>query len=126
MEMQDKRLPVDVRLLARQAQAANMFAKCLRFREKEFSSKNVPPSIECVDALISVNNQLGLSDRAIGVLQYLKQKYPNIAIQPLWLEKVTLQLLVLNLITNSIKNSAKAVSLGRCTRVIQKDKYFYQ
>ena len=88
MDMQDKRLPIDVRLLARQAQAVNMFAKCLRFREVEFSSKNVEPSIECIDALISVNNQLGLSDRAIGVLEYLKISYPHIAIQPLWLEKL--------------------------------------
>lgn len=87
--MQDKRLPIDVRLLARLAQAANMFAKCLRFREVEFASKNVPPSIECVDALISVNNQLGLSDRAIGVLQYLKAHYPHIDIKPLWLEKAS-------------------------------------
>ena len=88
MDMQDKRLPIDVRLLARQAQAVNMFAKCLRFREVEFSSKNVQPSIECIDALISVNNQLGLSDRALGVLEYLKISHPHIAIQPLWLEKL--------------------------------------
>ena len=87
MDMQDKRLPIDVRLLARQAQAANMFAKCLRFREVEFASNNIQPSDECIDALISVNNQLGLSDRAIGALQYLKIRYPNIKIKPLWLEK---------------------------------------
>jgi FKBP12-rapamycin complex-associated protein len=88
MEMRDQCLPIDVRLLARQAQAANMFAKSLRFREIEFGSKNVPPSTECVNALISLNNQLGLHDRAIGVLDYLEGNYPDIEIQPQWLEKL--------------------------------------
>jgi hypothetical protein len=29
-----------------------MFAKCLYNRELEFASKNLPPSIECIDSLI--------------------------------------------------------------------------
>jgi FKBP12-rapamycin complex-associated protein len=88
MDIQDRPLPIDVTLLAQQTQIANMFAKCLRYREIEFSSKNVPPSFECIDALISVNNQLGLSDRAVGVLRYLRFAYPHIDIQPQWLEKL--------------------------------------
>eukprot|EP01038_Epipyxis_sp_PR26KG_P011143 gene11143-14952_t len=89
MELQDKRLPVDVRILARQAEAANMYAKSLRYRELEFSSKNVLPSVECIDALITINNQLGLPDRAAGVLSYITVNYPHIVIEPLWLEKLS-------------------------------------
>jgi len=88
MEIQDKPLPVDVVLIARQAQAANMFAKSLRYREMEFASKNIAPSFTCIDALITVNNQLGLSDRAIGILRSVSQQYQNIDIQPQWLEKL--------------------------------------
>lgn len=89
MEMQDKGLPIDIRMLSHQARAANMFAKCLYNREIEFSSKNFPPSIECIDSLISVNNQLGLFDNAVGMLQHLKSHYPHIAIQSGWLEKLS-------------------------------------
>lgn len=88
MEVQDKPLPVDVVLIARQAQAANMFAKSLRYREIEFSSKVLKPSFDCIDALITVNNQLGLSDRAIGILRSIKQRFQDIDIQPQWLEKL--------------------------------------
>lgn len=88
MEMQDQPLSIDTILLSDQAKSANMFAKCLFTREIEFSSKNFPPSNECIDSLISVNNQLGLSDNAVGMLQHLKTNYPDIAIQPAWLEKL--------------------------------------
>lgn len=88
MEMQDQPLSIDTILLSDQAKSANMFAKCLYTREIEFSSKNFPPSNECIDSLISVNNQLGLSDNAVGMLQHLKTNYPDIAIQPAWLEKL--------------------------------------
>jgi FKBP12-rapamycin complex-associated protein len=54
----------------------------------EFNSKNVVPSVECIEALITVNNQLGLSDRAAGVLQHIKTNFKDIEIKPLWLEKL--------------------------------------
>jgi FKBP12-rapamycin complex-associated protein len=88
MDIHDLPLPIDIKILAKQAQAANMFAKCLRYRELEFKSKNVKPSFECIDALIAVCNQLGLADRAIGILRYLRQEFPEIEIQPQWLEKL--------------------------------------
>jgi len=88
MEMQDKRLPLDIRILADQARHANMFAKCLYNREIEFRGKNFPPSADCIDSLISVNNQLGLSDNAVGLLQIVKLNYPHIPIQSSWLEKL--------------------------------------
>ena len=88
MEMQDKRLPLDIRLLADQARNANMFAKCLYNREIEFRGKNFAPSADCINSLISVNNQLGLSDNAAGLLQIVKLNYPHIPIQSSWLEKL--------------------------------------
>ena len=88
MDMQNKRLPIDTQLLARRAEAANNFSKCLRYRELEFTSAHVIPSDECVEALIAVNNELGLNDRAAGVLTCVMKNYPNSHIQPLWLEKL--------------------------------------
>jgi len=88
MDMQNKRLPIDTQLLARRAEAANNFSKCLRYRELEFTSVHIIPSDECVEALIAVNNELGLNDRAAGVLTCIIKNYPNSHIQPLWLEKL--------------------------------------
>jgi FKBP12-rapamycin complex-associated protein len=89
MDIHDLPLPIDIRVLARQAQSANMFAKCLRYRELEFNSKNTKPSIECVDSLITVCNQLGLSDRAIGILRHLRSEFPEVEVRPQWLEKLS-------------------------------------
>jgi FKBP12-rapamycin complex-associated protein len=89
MDIHDLPLPIDIRVLAKQAQSANMFAKCLRYRELEFNSKNTKPSIECVDSLITVCNQLGLSDRAIGILRHLTSEFPEVEVRPQWLEKLS-------------------------------------
>ena len=86
--MQDKPLPLDVQLLAKRAESRNMFAKCLRYREREFNSLNILPSGECIEALISVNNELGLPDRAAGVLHYVNTHYSHISIEPQWLQKL--------------------------------------
>ena len=59
MEMQDKPLPLDVQMLANCAQEGNMFAKSLRYREIEFTSPNILPTTECIESLITVNNELG-------------------------------------------------------------------
>jgi FKBP12-rapamycin complex-associated protein len=89
LEMQDKSLPLDIQLLANQSHAANMFAKCLHYREIEFSSKNLAPSKECIEALISVNKQLGLREAASGVLEVVRHRFADtIPIQPTWLEKL--------------------------------------
>eukprot|EP01035_Chromulina_nebulosa_P017836 gene17836-23448_t len=91
MDMQDKRLPLDVKLLAKRSNDSNMYAKCLRYREIEFYSKNLSPSIECIEDLIVVSNELGLRDRAMGVLQNVISDYSQlIDIQPVWLEKLNL------------------------------------
>jgi serine/threonine-protein kinase mTOR len=89
MDMQDKRLPLDIQLLAKQAEAANMFAKCLHYREIEFNSVNTLPSSECIEALITVNSQLGMKEAASGVLTYVRDRHKHIQIEPYWLEKLT-------------------------------------
>ena len=88
MDMQDKRLPIDVTILAKQAEDANMFARCLRYREIEFNSMNTIPSDDCVESLITVNHELGLVDKATGVLLYVASNCPQIIVKPLWLEKL--------------------------------------
>lgn len=88
MEMQDKRLPLDIHLLATQAEAANMFAKCLHYREIEFNSTNTKPSSECIEALITVNTQLGMREAASGVLTFVGINHRHIKIEPYWLEKL--------------------------------------
>lgn len=90
MDMQDRRLPLDVKLLATRAHDANMFAKCLRYRELEYTSKNVLPSKECIEDLITVGNELGLPDRAMGVLHHVMSDHLHISIEPIWLEKLNL------------------------------------
>ena len=88
MEMQDKPLPLDVQMLANRAQDGNMFAKSMRYREIEFTSPNMLPSTACIESLITVNNELGLLDRASGVLKYVATHYAHIAIEPQWLQKL--------------------------------------
>lgn len=90
MDMQDRRLPLNVKILARKANEANLYAKCLRYRELEYASKNLIPSKDCIEDLIAVNNELGLGDRAMGVLHNVMNDYPKINIEPLWLEKLNL------------------------------------
>jgi FKBP12-rapamycin complex-associated protein len=85
MDMQDKLLPIDAQILYRQAGKANMFAKCLRYLEFEFHSPNILPSSDCIEALITVNKELGKEDRAIGVLNLVKAE-DMIPVKPVWLE----------------------------------------
>ena len=88
MEMQDRGLPINTHLLAKQAQAANKYAKCMRYRELEFLCTNLSPSSECIESLIWVNNQLGLHDAAMGVLSSVQVQYKDMAIRPAWLEEL--------------------------------------
>jgi FKBP12-rapamycin complex-associated protein len=89
MEILDKPLPMDIQILARAAASVENFSNCLYYREIEFNSKNVRPSSECIESLITVNNKLGAIDAASGILQCVKSKYPDISVKPLWLEKLS-------------------------------------
>ena len=82
MEILDKPLPLDTQLLARAAAAVDSFSRCLYYREIEFNSRNVPPSSECIESLITINNKLGNLDAAAGVLEYVKRRYSQVIPQP--------------------------------------------
>lgn len=91
MDMQGRKLPIDIKLLESQSKKANMFADCLRYNELEYSYTNLYPSYECIESLITVNNELGLIDRSMGVLSSVMLDLPNvIEVQPVWYEKLNL------------------------------------
>lgn len=89
MDLQDKMLPFDIRLLASNAASSSgMLATCVRYRDMEFRSVNVAPTPECIESLISVYHQLGLQDAADGLKVFVEQHYPDIQMQASWLEKL--------------------------------------
>jgi len=89
MELREKPLPIDMRLLGREAGRAQAFAKCLKYKEREF---HADPSPECVEALIEVYNQLGLKEAACGVLRAREGGREGGkeagGLRPAWLEKI--------------------------------------
>lgn len=83
MEHDDKRLPIDGKVLGNLAEKVNAYAKALRYKEDEFH--NAPGAT--IESLISVNIQLGQPDAARGVLQYGKDQY-NLKLKESWYEKL--------------------------------------
>jgi hypothetical protein len=67
VELHDKRLPIDIVKIGVKSRKAHAMAKSLRWREMEFSVRK--DNEECIEALIAINNQLGLDDAAKGVLK---------------------------------------------------------
>ena len=63
-------LPLDIRILGNLAISSNAYAKALHYKEMEYET--TPDT--CIEKLIQINNQLHLSDAAVGVLRY-SQKY---------------------------------------------------
>ena len=63
-------LPLDIRILGNLAMGTNAYAKALHYKEMEYET--TPDT--CIEKLIQINNQLHLSDAAVGVLRY-SQKY---------------------------------------------------
>jgi FKBP12-rapamycin complex-associated protein len=105
VELHDKRLPIDIVKIGMQSRKAHAMAKSLRWREMEFSIRR--NNEECIEALIAINNQLGLDDAAKGVLNcvedmhdargkwFAKQKAmegkaapAGIKVKPSWQEKL--------------------------------------
>ncbi|KAF5697031.1 FKBP12-rapamycin complex-associated protein, partial [Fusarium mundagurra] len=66
MEHDDKALPIDIRVLGREAACCHAYAKALHYKELEFLQDQ---SSGAVEALIVINNQLQQSDAAIGILR---------------------------------------------------------
>ena len=84
MEHDDKALPIDIRALGKWAGRSHAFAKALHYKELEFEEDKGPAT---VDALIMINNQLGQTDAAVGILRHA-QKYQDFEVKAEWFEKL--------------------------------------
>lgn len=85
MEHDDKALPIDIRVLGREAGRCHAYAKALHYKELEFLQDQ---SSSAVEALISINNQLQQSDAAIGILRKAQLYRDGIQLRETWFEKL--------------------------------------
>jgi len=83
MEHDGKPLQVDYRMLGALAEKCHAFAKALHYKEMEF--QELPES--CVEALISIYNQLNQPDAAVGVLANAQQEL-QVELKESWYEKL--------------------------------------
>ncbi|KAI9910180.1 hypothetical protein PsorP6_010397 [Peronosclerospora sorghi] len=85
MEHDVEALPIDIRELGELAQKCHAYAKALHYKELEFHTS---PST-CIEALISINNQLGLPEAAVGILKYAQAHHSRvIQVKETWFEKL--------------------------------------
>ena len=118
MEHDGKPLQVDFRMLGALAERCHAFAKALHYKEMEF--QELPES--CVEALISIYNQLNQPDAAVGVLANAQQEL-QVELKESWYEKLQQWDEALEAYrkkqANSTKNSAAALeaALG-CLRCL--------
>jgi serine/threonine-protein kinase mTOR len=85
MEHDDKALPIDIRVLGREAARCHAYAKALHYKELEFLQDQ---SSGAVEALIVINNQLQQSDAAIGILRKAQAYKDGIQLRETWFEKL--------------------------------------
>ena len=85
MEHDDKALPIDIRILGREAGRCHAYAKALHYKELEFLQDQ---SGGAVEALIQINNQLQQYDAAIGILRRAQLYADGIALRETWFEKL--------------------------------------
>ncbi|CAI6061055.1 unnamed protein product [Clonostachys chloroleuca] len=85
MEHDDKALPIDIRVLGREAARCHAYAKALHYKELEFLQDQ---SSGAVEALIVINNQLQQSDAAIGILRRAQLYKDGIQLRETWFEKL--------------------------------------
>ncbi|KAH6617660.1 armadillo-type protein [Chaetomium sp. MPI-SDFR-AT-0129] len=85
MEHDDKALPIDIRILGREAARCHAYAKALHYKELEFLQDH---NSHAVEALIMINNQLQQSDAAIGILRKVKAYKDGIQLRESWFEKL--------------------------------------
>ena len=83
MEHDDQPLPIDIRKLGRLAEKCRVYAKALHYKEIEFQMR---PSAT-IEALISINNQLGQPEAARGILLFAQQQ-GDVHLQASWFEKL--------------------------------------
>ncbi|KAG7397333.1 phosphatidylinositol kinase- protein kinase tor1 [Phytophthora boehmeriae] len=85
MEHDVEALPIDIRELGELAQKCHAYAKALHYKELEFHTS---PST-CIEALISINNQLGQPEAAVGILKYAQTHHSSvIQVKETWFEKL--------------------------------------
>ncbi|CAI5726134.1 unnamed protein product [Peronospora destructor] len=83
MEHDVEALPIDIRELGELAQKCHAYAKALHYKELEFHTS---PST-CIEALISINNQLGQPEAAVGILKYAQTHHSRvIQVKETWFE----------------------------------------
>ena len=70
MEHDDHPLPIDIRKLGEHAQKCHAYAKALHYKEMEFRKS---PDSDCVEALVSINNQLEQPEAAVGIIRFTQQ-----------------------------------------------------
>lgn len=91
MEHNEKRLPIDIRLLGALAEKCRAFAKALHYKEMEFegaqNKKMEANPVTVVESLIHINNQLHQHEAAVGILTYA-QKYLGVQLKESWYEKL--------------------------------------
>ncbi|RDW62509.1 hypothetical protein BP5796_10811 [Coleophoma crateriformis] len=85
MEHDDKALPIDIRVLGREAGRCHAWAKALHYKELEFLQDQ---SSDAVGALIQINNQVQQNDAAIGILRRAQLYNDGIQLQETWFEKL--------------------------------------
>ncbi|KAI0021739.1 FAT-domain-containing protein [Xylariomycetidae sp. FL0641] len=85
MEHDDKALPIDIRVLGREAARCHAYAKALHYKELEFLQDQSGPAVE---ALIVINNQLQQYDAAIGILRKAQLYREGIQLRETWFEKL--------------------------------------
>eukprot|EP00457_Paulinella_chromatophora_P000061 gb/GEZN01000061.1/.p1 GENE.gb/GEZN01000061.1/~~gb/GEZN01000061.1/.p1 ORF type:complete len:2707 (+),score=463.21 gb/GEZN01000061.1/:107-8227(+) len=83
MEHDGKALPISIQTLGKLALHCHAYSKALHYKEAEFRTS---PSTT-VKALISINNQLGQPEAAVGILAYAKQHH-SVELQESWYEKL--------------------------------------
>ena len=86
MEHDVEALPIDIRQLGELAETCHAYAKALHYKELEFHTS---PST-CIEALISINNQLGQPEAANGILKYAQSHFPPevVQVKESWFEKL--------------------------------------
>ncbi|KAG6006536.1 hypothetical protein E4U21_006990 [Claviceps maximensis] len=85
MEHDDRALPIDIRVLGREAARCHAYAKALHYKELEFLQDQTGGAVE---ALIVINNELQQSDSAIGILRKAQLYKEGIQLRETWFEKL--------------------------------------
>eukprot|EP00516_Mucochytrium_quahogii_P002479 CAMPEP_0203765470 /NCGR_PEP_ID=MMETSP0098-20131031/18430_1 /ASSEMBLY_ACC=CAM_ASM_000208 /TAXON_ID=96639 /ORGANISM=" , Strain NY0313808BC1" /LENGTH=3391 /DNA_ID=CAMNT_0050661727 /DNA_START=232 /DNA_END=10404 /DNA_ORIENTATION=- len=85
MEHANNFLPIDIRILSDVALKCRANAKALRYKEMEF--RTVPD--ECIESLITINNNLEQHQAAAGVVLYARTHFSHSKeVQPQWYERL--------------------------------------